>query len=369
MRATQSPASSTLIRQEAIFALLSMAAVVAFTAFVLADDDVSALAFARLATAYVGVTLLIAATALLFLTAHAVFKAGRASNWRASPLGAARAAVVRKWREDRLFGFAWPVAVFAILMPSFNAFKQRILPDAGFVYDPQLAAIDRGLFGTDPGLWLHETIGSPATTAFLDGLYHGWFVPATLGVAVVGLCAGARTRAQYMIAYVGVWIVLGAALAYLLPAAGPAFYEALVDPARAEPFVAVRDALAAGRGNGLLTSLHNQDYLLANLDRSALVVGGGISAIPSVHNALAVLFALVSFRLNRWCGFAMTGLALLIWVGSVYLNWHYAIDGVLGAAGAVILWYGAGAFVDRVLRPDAPRASPSDFAPEITVRA
>jgi hypothetical protein len=365
MQSPWPPASSRLIRAEAIFAALAFAMVAAFALFVLLDEDVPAAAFAELAAAYVGVTLLIVGTACLLFAAGAIWKAGRASRWKASPTGAARAAFLNKWREDRLFGLAWPAGIFMLLMPSFNAFKQRILPDAGFHYDAELAKFDRALFETDPGLWLHETIGSPAATAILDSLYHGWFLPTTLGVAMVGLCAGTRTRAQYMIAYVGVWIVLGAVLAFLIPAAGPAFYAALVDPAQAGPFTAVADRLAATSGGGLLTSLHNQAYLLANLDRPALVVGGGISAIPSVHNALAVLFALASFRIGRLCGLAMSAFALMIWIGSVYLNWHYAIDGIVGAAGALLLWFGAGALVDRMMRTGSDAAAPASRRPEL----
>ncbi|WP_165357366.1 phosphatase PAP2 family protein [Sphingosinicella sp. CPCC 101087] len=365
MRSPWTSASSRLVRTEATFAALAFAMVAAFALVVLLDEDVSTIAFAELAAAYVGVTLLIVGTACLLLAAGAVWKAGRASRWKASPMDAARAAILNKWREDRLLSLAWPAGVFLLLMPSFNAFKQRILPDAGFLYDPELAAIDRAFFGTDPGLWLHDTIGSPVATALLDALYHGWFLPTTLGVAMVGLCAGTRTRAQYMIAYVGVWIILGAVLAFLVPAAGPAFYAALVDPGQAGPFTAVADRLAATSGGGLLTSLHNQQYLIANLDRPALVVGGGISAIPSVHNALAVLFALASFRIGRLCGLAMSAFALMIWIGSVYLNWHYAIDGVVGAVGALLLWFGAGALVDRLMRTGSDAAAPASRPPEL----
>ena len=369
MRANPPRASIRTVRAEASLAALTLAIVVAFAALVLSDADVSAAAFARLAAAYAGVTLLIVGTAFLLLAGGAILAAGRASGWRASPVEAARAAILAKWRQDRLLALAWPVSVFALLMPSFNAFKQRILPDAGFVYDAQLAALDRVLLGGDPGIWLHRTIGSPTATAFFDSLYHGWFVPTTLGVAMVGLTAGTRTRAQYMLAYVGVWILLGAAAAYCLPAAGPAFFAALADPAGAAPFTSVADSLAATSGGGLLTSLHNQQYLLAHLDRPELVVGGGISAIPSVHNALAVLFALAAFRINRVCGVTMVGFALLIWIGSVYLNWHYAVDGLLGGVGALLLWHGAGMLVDRIVARSGAGPSAEPRVPELVAEA
>ena len=84
----------------------------------------------------------------------------------------------------------------------------------------------------------------------------------------------------------------------------------------------------------------------------ALVVGGGISAIPSVHNAMAVLFALVSFRMNRALGLAMSAFAAFIWVASVYLNWHYAVDGLAGGIGAIVLWKLSGALVEQRFRAE-----------------
>ena len=128
----------------------------------------------------------------------------------------------------------------------------------------------------------------------------------------------------------------------------PAFYRDLAGPEGAAAFIAVHQQLvSAGTSQGLLTSVYNQAYLLQNLDNPTLVVGGGISAIPSVHNAMAVLFALVSFRMNRALGIAMSAFAGFIWVASVYLNWHYAVDGLAGGIGAVVLWKLSGAMVDR----------------------
>ena len=355
---------SQSLHQELTAAGLSLSLVLPFTLFVLLEGSVAPLQYLKLLSAMTAASLALICGAVLMFAMMEVVGAGRASGFRASPSAAIKTAFRARWAEDRLFSLAWPIALFTLLLPSFNAFKQRILPQAGFVHDPELAAMDRALFGADPGILLHELIGSPATTLFFDGIYHGWFVPTTIGVAVVGLCAGTKARAQYMLAYVAVWVLLGAMFAYLVPAAGPAFYEVLAEPGGAGPFRAVHEQLAGARDVRFLSSLGNQAYLLENLNSEVLVIGGGISALPSIHNAVAVLFAIAGFRAHRLIGLSLTGFALLIWIGSVYLNWHYAIDGIVGAVGAIAIWYGSGWVVDRALsRADTRRPRPAAAAP------
>jgi hypothetical protein len=337
-------------RQEKAASLLCLTPVSVFALFVLLHERVSLFEYGKLSVAFLGIAAMMVGGAFTCFVLAELARTGVVSGWKASPSSAISSAVAGRWREDRLFSLAWPIALFLLLLPSFNAFKQRILPSAGFVHDKALAALDRALFGADPGLLLHEWVGSPALTRFLDAVYHSWFLPTMLGVCVVGLCAGTRTRAQYMLSYSAVWIVLGAILAFALPAAGPAFYQTLVDTSGAEPFTAIEARLAAAGGGGhLLTSLGNQTYLLRNLDAPALVIGGGISALPSIHNAMSTLLALAAFRVGKWLGIAMIGYALMIWVASVYLNWHYAVDGLAGAAGAMLLWWTSGWAVDLAL--------------------
>ncbi len=351
-------------RQEAACAALCFVAVLPFSLFVLLEGSVAPAEFLELISTFTGIALLLGASGLVFFAGIELFRRGRRSHWQERPASALLSALKEKWATDRLFSVAWPILLFLVLVPSFNAFKQRILPKAGFHYDGELAELDRLVFRTDPGLLLHQLIGSPAMTLFFDAIYHSWFVPTTLGLCLVTFCAGTRTRARYMLSYAGVWLFLGAFLAFLFPAAGPAFYGVLADASGAAPFRAVHDQLATAGSARFLTSLGNQAYLLENLDAPELVVGGGISAIPSVHNAMAVLFALVSFRAHRLLGFAMSLFALLIWIGSVYLNWHYAVDGLVGGAGAVLVWVASGKIVDNVMRLShrrrtAPAAGPA----------
>ena len=64
----------------------------------------------------------------------------------------------------------------------------------------------------------------------------------------------------------------------------------------------------------------------------------GISAMPSMHVATAVLMALYAWTHARWAGFVMAVFAILIMLGSVHLGWHYAVDGYVGALIAWIAW-------------------------------
>ena len=57
---------------------------------------------------------------------------------------------------------------------------------------------------------------------------------------------------------------------------------------------------------------------------------GGISAFPSMHVSLVTLNALFLFEFSRRGGLALFAYVALVVASSVYLAWHYAIDGCGG---------------------------------------
>ncbi|MGH8446244.1 MAG: phosphatase PAP2 family protein [Solimonas sp.] len=343
-----------------------------YTAVVLSSGRVDGRQFLQLAGCYVLIAALIAVAATMLLWLAAVLSLGLRSRFTASPFDDTR----RRWRmlraQGRIGSAAWPLIVFAVLLSAFNAFKQNVLPEAGFHLDPLLAQIDRDLLGgRDAGLLLHQLIGSPAATWLLDRAYHAWFVPTSLGVAFVAFGADATLRSRYMLSYVLVWVLLGSALAFLLPAAGPCFYGALVQAP--SPFDPLREDLlhwqaALGIGRPVM-ALHYQQLLLDGLREGQLRIGRGISAMPSIHNALAVLFALAGFRIRGWLGVLLAAFAALIWIGSIYLGWHYAVDGVIGGAGAALIWFGVGALLRRAERDAATAVAPCGVDLPLSVRA
>ncbi len=78
-----------------------------------------------------------------------------------------------------------------------------------------------------------------------------------------------------------------------------------------------------------------------------------ISAFPSMHVASTTLMAILGFALSRWVGLALTAFAVCIMIGSVLLGWHYAVDGYVGAAIAVLCWKLSGWLIRSRLGPFA----------------
>lgn len=318
-------------------------------------DDV-----ARLFYRYTTTAAVLGGAVLTLRCLSAVLWLGIRSRLRASPFAASRVWVSDWWRRGGAAHFIWPLLTFATLMTGFNAFKQAVLPMAGMHYDELFAAIDQWMFlGNDPGLLLHEWMGSPAISRWLDAVYHAWFLPMSVGVAVVAVFAGDRMRMRYMLTYVAIWVVLGVAMAYALPAAGPCFWADFVAPGRFDPLMNTLYEHQAALGPDVeIAALKYQQTLLTAWGSSELRVGRGISAMPSVHNALAVLFALAAFQYRRWLGVVFGLFAFLIWIGSIYLGWHYAIDGLVGGGAAAVFWWLSGKMIrDKSTYPEKGMSS------------
>jgi hypothetical protein len=64
-----------------------------------------------------------------------------------------------------------------------------------------------------------------------------------------------------------------------------------------------------------------------------------MSAMPSIHVAIAVWMWLTARSLSPAAAPAALAYAVFIWIASVQLGWHYASDGLAGAFGMVAVWW------------------------------
>jgi hypothetical protein len=298
---------------------------------------------------------------LWFLVGMLLLLLGRLRNdFRGVPHSSFRHAgqfLADRWAADRWLSIVSPPLTVTILLCTFNIYKQIQLPSAGFRAEPYLANADRFLLGTDAWRITHWLFASPWATEALDLAYHAWFLPMTLGVVLCSFARpGSRLALRYLTSYVLLWIMLGTLVAYLVPASGPCFYDYFQsDHGRfgdLTNLLAAQDLFIRQHGLHGLLAVEYQRLLLHDFRSSNLALGAGISAMPSLHNAMAVLFACAAYHADRRMGRLFTVYAVLIWIGSIHLGWHYAIDGVVAAVLTIAIWKATG--VLHRIRPRVP---------------
>lgn len=235
--------------------------------------------------------------------------------------------IYRLWREGEprpirqiqihfrpaLFGFApllFGVAVIGLFLSSLTFLKSMIVAVVPFWADPPLADFDAaiGLSGEGLARALQPVIREL-------GLFYGLWHLVHLGsiLWVLHWRAG-PDKSRLIVGFMLTWGI-GMVLAYVFSSAGPIFTD--------------RFDLALATESVRRVS----QFLWANYQQGTAVLGGGISAFPSMHVALAVWFALVlQSRGLGWLGWSY---AFCVFACSVILGWHYSLDGVAGAAIAI----------------------------------
>ena len=161
----------------------------------------------------------------------------------------------------------------------------------------------------------------------------------TLALVVAILAPAGEMRTRYLICFILVWVVVGNVVAGLFMSAGPAFYGFVTgDTARYAEQLAWLGEFGGG-------SAYYQAYLWDLQEAGVTGFGSGISAFPSVHVALAALNAMFAWSLDRRLGLAAWGYAAFVQFSSVYLAWHYAIDGYAGIVLAALIYVGLSKFM------------------------
>jgi PAP2 superfamily len=227
------------------------------------------------------------------------------------------------------------------LTRAFTSFKTAIPRYVPFYADPWLADLDHLIFGTDAWRLTHAVI-DPSATVVIDRVYALWFPIMMLYVGWFCFTRNQVLQLRGLLAYLLVLVVLSTICALLLSSVGPCFYEHFYHNGRYTPMMTELRAIHA---DDTLLAVKAMNFLLDSVGKERF--GAGISAMPSLHVAIAFLCFLVAWEYGRhwWAkllGFVFFGFIL---VGSVHLGWHYAVDGIVSVVVTGLIWWGTGRFV------------------------
>lgn len=229
----------------------------------------------------------------------------------------------------------------AIFHGSFTSMKSMLPEFHPFAFDPFLANLDEALHGQQP--WMHLQLLNGMTEGVRFLYSEVWFLLVTGVTFTVCLSQPGHLRSQYIWTFMFCWAGLGILIAACFMSAGPIFYDRLPGPDR---FVELAARLNALRSVEIPSSLYPDILWQAYITRTP-GIGTGISAFPSLHLAMATLFALAAFRYRDWLGWVMLGYLAITMMGSVHLGWHYAVDGYFSMIATTIAWVLIGKWLKR----------------------
>ena len=255
--------------------------------------------------------------------------------------------------ERVVFSFT-ALLLIPVILSAYTWFKFQISEINYFSFDELLYNLDLSLFtNIEPWRLLHPFVGHPWMTIALDKLYHPvWFWVLTAMVLWHALGGHSlKTRVQFFVSYIVVWGLLGNLGALLMSSAGPCYFDRVTSVPN--PYIPLFEYLQSVNLQSSLESLELQEKLWSLHINNVLEYGSGISAMPSLHVATATLFALSAWKVSPPIGGVLFLFTFIIFIGSIHLGWHYAVDGLFSIPATWLIWHYTGKVLarDKILAP------------------
>ena len=178
--------------------------------------------------------------------------------------------------------------------------------------DPELAAIDRWMFGGRDPVLLAESIGGPLFREWLAGSYvfYALLFPLVLGAIYVLRDARAFQETCFALCLT---LAVGYVLYNLVPAKGPLFTQTYATK----------------------LDLYYTGYVKEQLMDATRITR---DCFPSLHTGAGLCLLVGALRHVRRLGLAILPMTISIPFACVYLRYHYAIDVFAGILLSAIAW-------------------------------
>jgi hypothetical protein len=241
-----------------------------------------------------------------------------------------------------------PIMLTPFLLGAFGVLKQVMPLFEPFTWDSTFAKMGRLMFdGVSPWRITHAIFGSPLETMIIDRIYTAWIPLLFVAVLIFAILAPRDVRARFFLSFSAAWVLLGLVGAFFFSSAGPC-YAAAIGSSGAGDFRELMSTLRVIDASGYhLGALEWQRRLWEAHQNRHYGFAMGISAMPSMHNAISLLYALAASRAGLLVRAGTWLFALVILVGSVHLGWHYLVDGLFAWAAMGAIWWGAGAYLRK----------------------
>ena len=277
---------------------------------------------------------LFAYIAILFQPAAVVIFAALYLGWPRT----VKDKLARFYNRDFVVSGFLLVVITLLFHSVYLGFKTSFSDFVPFWADEILMKADRALhFGDIPWQLIAPVFSNAPAIYATDFLYTFWLL---LNLFIILQQAFAsktpELRATFFLCYYIVWIVMGTIIALAASSAGPCYFQHV--SALPNPYDGQMAFLHGLHGKTELNALAFQITLWDNHAKGLGGIINGISAFPSIHVAMAVVFALIGRHYGhavRWGSYAYLAIILL---GSVALNWHYAVDGYASLLMTPVIW-------------------------------
>jgi PAP2 superfamily len=237
------------------------------------------------------------------------------------------------WTRERLTLVVMGLVCFYITYVSYRNLKSFLPFVMGLdKYDRTLHLMDRALmFGHEPGVLLHDVLGTSWAAYFLSYVYL-WFLPLVPLALTAWLIWSKNITFGYWFATSQciAW-ALGTLSYYALPTLGPGLaYSYIYGDLPNTPTSQLMEALQNTRREVVISGL--QDVVQS------------VAGFASLHCAITLLVAMMIqytvrnrvLRIVFWVNFGLTVVA------TIYFGWHYIADDLAGVMIALVAFYVGG---------------------------